>query len=232
MTEDVYGYLVRAYMGKVVDLDDIRKKVERDNYDPKEVMNYLVRTKRAIRIYKDVYFIKGWNKYFVSPEPMERILGAAMGKLGWSWYYGLESAWFNGRCAQQAYPGYIIINDRVTMTRKINGEKVIFIKSKRKEMFEFGIEKDSWGLLYSDVEKTLLDFIYFANYGRVPQQIVFEAIDSFFDDTNFYMIRRKRSYKKLKKYLRYYPDFVRADLEFYLKDWVYPINPKLKAVFA
>ena len=236
MVKEIYGRFASIYRSKVVSLDDIRKFIERwkyKGYDAEEVIRYMIRKKRAFKVLNDTYFIRGFGNYDFEYVPMEKILKSAFEKLGWkNWYLGLYSAWFNGRCAQQVYNGITVVNDRISRVRSIGGVKVYFYKTSRREMFEFGIEKDSWGIPYSDVEKTLLDFLYFSDYGGVTEMIVFEAIDSFFDDTNFYMIRRKRSYKKLKKYLLYYPDFVRANLQFYLKDWVYDLKPELKEVFA
>lgn len=222
--KEVYGRLASVYRGKVVSLEEVSEYLKRrcyEGYDAKKVMEYMVKKGRAFRVIDDIYFVRGYGRYDFEYVPMERIIKNTFEKLGWNnWYFGLYSAWFNGRYAQQVYTSYVIINDRISRCRKIWYSTVKFIKTNRREMFEFGIVKDSWGVPYSDIEKTLLDFLYFSNFGRVPRGIVYEIVDSYFDSENFYMITKGRSYKKLIEYLKYYPKFVRSELKFYMQQCI------------
>ena len=235
MVKDVYGYVGSVFRGKVVSLKEVEDLIRRYgyDYDARRVMNYMVRSGRAYRIIEDLYFVKGVGWYDYDSPILGRVLPKAFQKLGWkNWYYGLYSAWFNGRYAQQVYAGYVVINDRLSRKRKINGTPVLFIKTRRKDMFRFGIEENEWGERYSDIEKTVLDFIYFSNFGGIPRGVVSEIVESYFDPENFYMVAKGRNYRRLEEYLNYYPDFVRAELLYYLRGWALEIPSELQEVLA
>ena len=62
-------------------------------------------------------------------------------------------------------------------------------------MAEFGlIKRDE--LIYSDLEKTLLDFLYLSRYGTLTRREALNTLKEYSEKT---------SRKKLAQYIKYYP---------------------------
>lgn len=228
-----YWLVLKNFRNTAVQLREVKELV--DNYqlekDEKEIINYLVRKRLAYRVVKDIYFIC---------DPLEReppawkIIAAGLNKAGAKWYFGLYSAWMNGRVVQQVYLGEVVVNNEYSGKRTINGVDVLFVKTKREELFTFGVDEIKKGVYMSNPEKMVLDFIYFGNFGRATTLMIEEVIDSYFDPDNSLMAVKGRNYERLKEYLNYYPDFVRAELYGYLrrmKDYFY-YSPKVEEVLA
>ena len=216
LMKEAYWQTIRKFRNKAVRLTEIKELVDGAKLDKneKEIIEYLVRKNLAVRIVEDIYYIKDPLDY---EPPCWIMLAKGLNKAGVKWYYGLLSAWMNGRVVQQVFMGEIIINDRYSGKRKCGGRKhgmnVYYIKTKRKELYRFGLEKIREGVWVSDPEKTLLDAIYFASYGDVPTMMMMEMMESYFDpDNSVLYFRGGPNFDRLKEYLRYYPDFVRSDL--------------------
>ena len=92
---------------------------------------------------------------------------------------------------------YVKTLEEFKMRIRINGEDVKFIKLK-KELFGFGVvEKNE--LLYSDLEKTLLDMVYLARYRSVAEERTVSILREY---------GGKARKERMKEYLKFYPKSV------------------------
>ena len=237
--KDPYRLVIKKFRNQAVKLDEIREYVEgnintipfiKERKTAEEIIAYLVRKRLAVRVVEDVYFIKD---PFTDKSNLN-ILASGLNKAGIKWYLGLLSAYANGRMVQEGFSGFMIINNRYRGRRKLGDKKygvnVYFVKTTQEEMFNFGIEEIESGIMISDPEKTVLDFIYFANYGTLPFFVAEEVVENYFNPDNSLMTARGRNYRRMKEYLNYYPDFVRNELYGKLRE-IYYYDPEIKEVF-
>ena len=237
MMKDPYWWTVKEFRNRAVRLDEIREYIERltfikEKKDVKQIIEYLVRNDLAVRVVEDIYFIK--DPFYDPPSFV--VLARGLNKAGVRWYYGLLSAYMNGRMVQQGFSGEVVINNKYSGKRKLGGKKygvnVYFVKTTREEMYKFGLEEVREGIWVSDPEKTILDFIYFSYYGTFPFFIIQEVVLSYFDPDNSLMTARGRNYRRMKEYLKYYPKFVRNELYGMIREWeLYYYDKKIKEVF-
>ena len=230
MMKDVYWWTVRSFKNRAVKIENLKDIAREFGKGEKEIIEYLVRIGLALRIVEDIYFIKDP----ANSLPLWIMIARGLNRAGVKWYYGLYSAWMNGRMVQQVYLGEVIVNNKYSGKRKIGGVDVYFFKTRRDKFFTFGIEEFREGVYRSDPEKTVLDFIYFGNYGKIPSLMVSEVIDSYFDPDNSLMYFNGRNYERMKEYLKYYPDFVKAELYGFLRrpgEYFY-YEIEVKEVFA
>ncbi len=84
------------------------------------------------------------------------------------WYFGLYTALKLNNMTHEYFATDYVVNDHILRVNpmKIAGHKFRFLKFKPK-LFNFGITDN--GILYSDPEKTILDFIYMWRYNGVPK---------------------------------------------------------------
>ena len=117
------------------------------------------------------YIFKGYY-YLLTPEEKygkytqytsSEMLFTALNKLKINWYLGLQSALEYNNVLWQGHGALVILNNKVSGVRTVQGTKVQFRKMK-KEYF-FGIlsmeTKNRITVYYSDKEKTVADFAYF-----------------------------------------------------------------------
>jgi predicted nucleotidyltransferase len=92
-----------------------------------------------------------------------------------------------------------VLNDKIFRPKeiKISGEKVKFIKLKEK-LFGFGIINKN-GIKISYLEKTILDMVYIFRYRNINEERIISIIEDYFE---------KLDKKKLKEYLKLYPESV------------------------
>lgn len=144
----------------------------------KRIINYLIKQKKIKKITKGCYTALNNSSLTVFCfQPA---------------YLGLQDALsFHNLWEQETIPVIITIRNVRTGIRKSLGSNIL-IKRIDKKLF-FGIDyyqEDNYALPYSDIEKTLIDLVYF------KQPIDKETIKEF---------KKKIDKKKLKDYLRRYP---------------------------
>jgi predicted transcriptional regulator of viral defense system len=151
---------------------------------------------------------RGWIKYIfqgyyyvLTPEEKVRnyvqysateMLSVVLNKLKVKWYFGLQSALaFNG-ITWQGHSTLIILNNKFSGVRTVQGTRILFRKMQPKYFFGTYTKeaKNRITFYYSDGEKTLLDFAYFAE--KYP-----------------YELKEKTNTAKLQVYLRNYSSVVR-----------------------
>ncbi|WP_460041725.1 type IV toxin-antitoxin system AbiEi family antitoxin domain-containing protein [Thermococcus atlanticus] len=95
-----------------------------------------------------------------------KLIAMAMEKMGIKWYFGLYTALRLNGVTYEYYSRLFVVTPAITRPKpvKILGENVQFVKLK-KSLLGFGVVK-SGEIQYSDLEKTLLDFIYLKRYNK------------------------------------------------------------------
>ena len=107
------------------------------------------------------------------------------------YYVGLSSAKYLNKLIWQSLKVVYIINTEFNLKRKIGNIEINLIRFPKELMVNMALIKTNKGTSYSDVEKTLLDEIYYNEYKKGKLQIM----DYNFDELNI---------EKIKAYLSFY----------------------------
>lgn len=143
---------------------------------------YLRKNHYIKRILGDYYYIysleERYNNYCQFSE--EELIFLVLEKMKIKWYLGLETALKENKISWQVFNVIIIINGRFSGFKKLGNSKFKFIKTKEKR-FNFGLIENKTNnnvrYLYSDLEKTYLDFLYFYSYEGKDPEIVKKNLD-------------------------------------------------------
>jgi len=84
----------------------------------------------------------------------------------------------------------------------IQGEKVWFVKIKP-QLVSFGVVRRG-DVVFSDPEKTVLDFLYLSRYGRVSERAARNVLTEYSGELDW---------DKVYRYSRYYPKSLRKIIE-------------------
>jgi len=116
-----------------------------------------------------------------------------------NWYFGLYTSLRLNGLTHEFFDIIFVLNDKIFRPKeiKISGEKVKFIKLKEK-LFGFGIINKN-GIKISYLEKTILDMVYIFRYRNINEERIISIIEDYFE---------KLDKKKLKEYLKLYPESV------------------------
>lgn len=186
-----------------VSLGDMCRNLDVEYVD---MIRYLLRREYLVRIFRGVFYVKSSEEVKlkkIDVNPLEMLAKGLEIKGVKNWYFGLYTALRLNGVTHEYFPVDYVLNDRIFRARemKIAGRMFRFIKVKP-PLF-FGIKKRK-GLRYSDLEKTILDFIYLWRYRGIPEDKIILDISDLFGAA---------SREKLFKYLGRYPNTVRRTLE-------------------
>ncbi len=201
----IIQFLLAEFGGKVITREELERLASSFNEDLDYLVNYLIQYRYVVRILRGIYYVKTPVEFSTGGSPpIYQLLALGMNKLTRNWYFGLFTALILNGLTHETYTTVFVINDRITRPKPINvnGTPVRIIRSRR-NIFDFGVvARDS--LRFSDLEKTLLDFLYFANYGTIPKSLALRIWREYRDRTNK---------DKLQKYLIRYPRSIRMVVE-------------------
>ena len=201
-------FVFAKYGGKVITKKDFKKTCSRFNESPEYIINYYISRGYIIRILRGVYYVKTLEEYQLGKTPdLMRLIAMAMKERNIEWYFGLYTALRLNDLTQKYRSPIFVINSKITRSNpiKILGESVQFVKMKetliRCDYFRCGVEWKG-DLMYSNLEKTLLDFMYI---GRYNKKIKAESV-----------LRRYlplASRWRLLQYAEYYPKSVQKEVK-------------------
>ena len=193
-------YILSSFGGKVISKEELEGACKKFKADPEVTVNFMIHYGYLVRILRGLYYVKTLEEFGLKKTvDIYKVLSLGMEKLGVNWYFGLYTGLRLNGLTHEYSDTIFILNDRIFRPKEIRvgGEKVKFIKLKG-EVFGFGtVEKDL--SKYSDVEKTLLDFVYVSKYRSVLEDRIISIIDEYKD---------KSVPEKIKKYLKSYPKTV------------------------
>lgn len=197
--------LLSEFGGRAITREELEKLASYFNEDIEYLVNYLIQYGYVIRILRGLYYVKTPIEFSTGGSPpIYKLLALGMNRITENWYFALFTALVLNGLTHEAYTTVFLINDTLTRPKpiKINGTPVRILRSRR-NIFDFGIiTKDS--LRFSDLEKTLLDFLYFANYGTLPESLAWRIWKEYVGTADA---------KKLREYSRWYPKSIQKVVE-------------------
>jgi len=193
-------YILSEFGGKAVTKNEIKETCRKFDADADNTVNFMIWYGYFVRVLRGLYYVKTMEEFGLKRSVnIYRILSLGMDKLGVKWYFGLYTSLRLNGLTHEFFDTIFVLNDRIFRSKEIRvgGEKVKFVKLKSK-LFDFGTVNEN-GTRFSDVEKTLLDFVYISRYRSVPE----ERITSMMEDYG-----KKAKIKKIRAYLKFYPKTV------------------------
>jgi predicted transcriptional regulator of viral defense system len=163
-----------------------------------EAIKYLIRYKYLHRIMRGIFYNPSIHERKISGLDMtyrEAIIKALEIKGVNNWYFGLESAIKLNNLTHELFVIDYILNDTIARTKSLDvfGNKIRFVKVKP-ELCKFGMKKTNY-MRFSDIEKTILDFIYLLKYRGFEDPLIKSKIINYIDIT---------SKEKLLSYAKHY----------------------------
>ena len=183
--------------------DDLRMYCKDGKFDYEYTVKYLVERGYLVRIFRGIFYVKGTSAIAMKYDRRE-LVGRGLGIKGVkNWYFGLYSALKLNNMTHEHFTIEYVINDMVfrPTPMRIAGYKFKFLKISPK-LLDFGIKGNI--VRYSDMEKTILDFIYIWQYNSVPPEKILMDISEWAE---------RASKMKIRRYSTRYPKSVRRIVE-------------------
>jgi predicted transcriptional regulator of viral defense system len=164
-------------------------------------IRHLISRGYLIRIFKGIFYVKSLDESKLGKFKYNNLELVAKGlelKGVKNWYFGLYTALKFNNMTHESFSVDYVVNDKLLRSKPIHiaGYKYRFVKLAPK-LLTFGIVDDS--LRYSDVEKTILDFIYTWCYNGVPAEKIILDVSEW---------AKNISREKTQKYAANYPKTV------------------------
>ncbi|MCF7872390.1 hypothetical protein K9L97_05135 [Candidatus Woesearchaeota archaeon] len=206
-----YGLLVKKLNlidKKIITSDELKSYCSMVGVTYLDAIKYLIRYKYLHRIMRGIFYNPSIRERKMNGFDMtyrEAIIKALEIKGVKNWYFGLETAIKLNNLTHEFFVVDYILNDSIARTKSLEvfGNKVRFVKVKS-ELCNFGMKRINY-LKFSDVEKTILDFIYLLKYRGYEAPLIRSKIIDYVD------IASKDKLKTYaKKYNKTVEEFVRS----------------------
>jgi len=205
-----YKLLVRKlFMDKerYVSEEKIKEYCGKLNLSYTNAIKYLSKYKYIKRIMRGFFYfptIEERKLYTTIPSIYEAISKAMEYKKVKNWYFGLETAIKLNAITHEVFTIDYVISDTIFRPKPIEilGHKVKFVKLS-KNLFGFGIKKTDF-MVYSDLEKTILDLIHIKKYSGKSNKAIKDELIEWVDEANK---------SKMKKYTKHYSTTVEKVME-------------------
>ncbi len=192
---------------KIVTKEELKELCSRYSFNFIKTKKLLLNKNFFIPILRGIYYVKDYNEKKTGTTGLSTyaLISRAMELKGIKkWYFGLYSALkFLGKTHEIFNVNYVI-NERFNRIKPITivGSKFLFTKLKPTLFFGFKKAKiaDKIFIRYSDLEKTMLDFIYLQKKRGKSDSIAIETLREYFDDLD-----RNR----LSRYVKFYPNSIK-----------------------
>jgi predicted transcriptional regulator of viral defense system len=193
-------YILSRFGGNAITKDETRETCKRFVADVDSTINFMISYGYLVRILRGLYYVKTVEEFELKKSPdIYKILSLGLNKLKVKWYFGFYTSLKLNGLTHEFFDTVFILNDRIYRPKeiKVGGEKVKFVKLSSK-LVDFGIVNDN-GKRFSDVEKTLLDFVYISRYRSVSEGRITSMIEEY---------RKRVKADKVMAYLKFYPKSV------------------------
>ena len=205
-----YGLLVKKLnlvKEKIITSSDLKSYCVILKMEYLDAIKYLIRHKYLHRIMRGIFYNPSIRERKMGGFDItyrEAIAKALEIKGVKNWYLGLETAIKLNNLTHEFFIIDYIINDKIGRSNSLEvfGNKVKFVKVKS-ELCRFGIKKLKY-VRFSDVEKTILDFVYLLKYRGFSDFLIKNKI---IDYLEFSSKEKLLSYSK--KYNKKVEEFVR-----------------------
>lgn len=192
--------LIRNEEKEFITTDEIKPYSKRFYYNSNNVINYLLGQGDIIKILNDLYYIKSNNEIEskIHKYSLLEIVSKALSlRKIVNWYFGLYTALkLNNISTDHDNDLFYVFNDMFFRNEPINIAGYPF------KFFKFRIASHSFGIRtnkvnYSDLERTILDFIYIQMNNRIHEQRIINFISKYMKGI---------SIEKILSYAQYYPE--------------------------
>ncbi len=185
-----------------VSSDEIKSYCSTLNLSYEKVIRYFMRMKYIIRIFKGIFYVKSLEeiKYeSIKYSHLELVAKGLELKDVKNWYFGLYTALKLNNATHEYFAIDYVISDGLYRNKPIivDNRKFKFHKIKP-SLLKFGIIENKFK--YSDLEKTILDFIYLWIYNSTPKNRILIDISGY---------TKKLSESKIRDYIHWYPKSVK-----------------------
>ncbi|GAH29850.1 unnamed protein product, partial [marine sediment metagenome] len=186
--------------------DEIKEYCDFLNLNYENVINYFISRGYLSRIFRGIFYVKsleelkfGKRKY----SYLELVKKGLELKNVKNWYFSLYTALKLNNATHEYFTIDYVISENLYRSKVINIEnrKFRFIKIKP-DLLNFGIIEN--GFRYSDLEKTILDFIYIWIYNNTPRKKILIDASEYIDDL---------TEEKIRIYAKKYPKSVKEIVE-------------------
>ncbi|MHA1654822.1 MAG: type IV toxin-antitoxin system AbiEi family antitoxin domain-containing protein [Candidatus Thorarchaeota archaeon] len=191
---------------KIVASDTLARLCQQVGAEYGNMIRYLLHRQYLVRIFRGIFYVKSPDEIRfrkIDTGHLELVARGLEAKGVENWYFGLSTALVLNGLTHEYFAVEYVLNDRIFRAReiKVAGHRFRFVKIKP-SLF-FGI-RERERLRYSDLEKTLLDFIYLWRYRGVPEEKIILDISE---------LAGEASRSRLHDYAMRYPRTVRMTLE-------------------
>jgi predicted transcriptional regulator of viral defense system len=193
-------YILSNFGGKAVNREELEKVCGRFSANASSTVNFMISYGYLVRILRGLYYVKTLEEFGLKKSlNVYNILSLGMEKLGIKWYFGLYTSLKLSGLTHEYFDTLFILNEAIFRPKviKVMGEKVKFIKL-RSKLFGFGTLTED-NIKFSDIEKTILDFIYVSKYRSVLEERIISVIEDYSKDVKA---------DKINDYLKFYPKSV------------------------
>jgi predicted transcriptional regulator of viral defense system len=193
-------YILSGFGGTVITKDEMNETCKRFGADVDSTVNFMIWYGYLVRILRGLYYVKTVEEFDLKKSlDIYKVLSLGLNKLKVRWYFGLYTGLRLNGLTHEFFDTIFILNDRICRAKeiKVGGEKVKFLKLSSR-LVDFGIVNES-GTRFSDVEKTILDFVYISRYRSVPEERITSMIEEY---------RKRVKTHKVMEYLKFYPQSV------------------------
>jgi predicted transcriptional regulator of viral defense system len=190
-------YILSNFGGKAVNREELEKVCGRFSANASSTVNFMISYGYLVRILRGLYYVKTLEEFGLKKSlNVYNILSLGMEKLGIKWYFGLYTSLKLSGLTHEYFDTLFILNEAIFRPKviKVMGEKVKFIKL-RSKLFGFGTLTED-NIKFSDIEKTILDFIYVSKYRSVLEERIISVIEDYSKDVKA---------DKINDYLKFYP---------------------------
>lgn len=193
-------YILSGFGGTVITKDEMNETCKRFGADVDSTVNFMIWYGYLVRILRGLYYVKTVEEFDLKKSlDIYKVLSLGLNKLKVRWYFGLYTGLRLNGLTHEFFDTIFILNDRICRAKeiKVGGEKVKFLKLSSR-LVDFGIVNES-GTRFSDVEKTILDFVYISRYRSVPEERITSMIEEY---------KKRVKTHKVMEYLKFYPQSV------------------------
>ena len=191
---------------ELVTSDEIKENCDFLNLKYENVINYFISRGYLSRIFRGIFYVKSLEELKFGKRKYSYLelvkKGLELKKIK-NWYFSLYTALKLNNVTHEYFTIDYVISENMYRSKLINIEnrKFKFIKIKP-DLLNFGIIEN--GFRYSDLEKTILDFIYIWIYNNTPRKKILIDATEFIDDL---------TEEKIKIYAQKYPNSVKEIVE-------------------
>ncbi|MFO7991816.1 MAG: hypothetical protein R6U61_05935 [Thermoplasmata archaeon] len=159
-----------------------------------------------LRIFRGIFYVKTLEevKFGKTKYSHLDLVSRGMELKGVSaWYFGLNTALKMNNATHEHFTVEHVLNDSIFRrdSMEIAGHEFKFTKLK-KELFGFGVIEDPY--MHSDIDKTILDFIYLWRYNGKEEKRILMDISEY---------REYITEDRIRRYAEHYPKTVKQTME-------------------